>query len=276
MNRKFFLALCAIVIFSCGNAYADFPRPWQLNFQEAASPVMEQLTQFHDLLLVVITAVSVFVLLLLIYVCLRFSKKANPVPAKFAHNGLIEVIWTVVPVLILVALAIPSIKLLYYVDVTPKAEMTLKVVGHQWYWEYQYPDIQDSNNTSFAFDSYIIPDKDLKPGQKRLLEVDNRVVLPVGTNIRVLTTSADVIHDWAMPALGIKIDAVPGRINETWLNIQRPGVYYGQCSELCGVGHGFMPIAIQAVTKEEYQQWLKEAKDKFANNNDGRIKYAAK
>lgn len=276
MKRKFLLALCAIVTFLCGNAYADFPRPWQMNFQEAASPVMEHLTHFHNLLLVVITVISVFVLLLLIYVCVRFTKKANPIPAKFSHNGLIEVIWTVVPVLILIAIAIPSIKLLYYVDVTPKSEMTLKVVGHQWYWEYQYPDIQDSNNTSFAFDSYIIADEDLKPGQKRLLEVDNRVVLPIETNIRILTTSADVIHDWAMPALGIKIDAVPGRINETWLNIKRTGVYYGQCSELCGVGHGFMPIAIQAVTKEEYQQWLNEAKKKFANNNDGRIKYAAK
>ncbi len=246
-----------------------------MTFQKAASPVMEHLTQFHDLLMVVITCISVFVLLLLIYVCVRFNKKANPVPATFSHNGLIEVIWTAIPVLILVIIAIPSLRLLYYVDVTPTTEMTLKVVGHQWYWQYEYPEGKDGSGESFSFDSYIVKDEDLKPGQKRLLEVDNHVVLPVNTNIRLITTSADVIHDWAMPSMGIKIDAVPGRINETWLNIERPGLYYGQCSELCGVGHGFMPIVIEAVSKEQYQQWLEEAKKKFANAN-GFVEYASK
>lgn len=276
MKRNFFLALSAIFAFFLTPAYADFPRPWQMNFQEAASPVMEQLVGFHNMLLVIITAITVFVLILLVYVCLRFNKKTNPVPSKTSHNGLLEVIWTALPVLILVMIAIPSIRILYYVDVTPDAEMTVKVIGHQWYWQYEYPEAKDGSGNSFTFDSYIIKDADIKPGQKRLLEVDNRIVLPINTNVRVITTSADVIHNWAMPALGIKMDAVPGRINETWLNIQRPGIYYGQCSELCGVGHGFMPIAIEAVSKEKYQEWLKDAKKKFANNNNGLINYASK
>lgn len=275
MKSKFFAALSAIVALFATPVYADFPRPWQLNFQEPASELMEKLMDFHNFLLVIITAITVFVLLLLVYVCVRFNKKANPIPSKTSHNTLIEVIWTAVPVLILVAIAIPSLKILYFANVIPEADMTLKVVGHQWYWQYEYPEAKDETKDAFSFDSYIIKDADIKGEQKRLLEVDNRVVLPVKTNIRILLTSADVIHDWAMPSLGIKEDAVPGRINETWVNIDRPGVYYGQCSELCGVGHGFMPIVIEAVSKERYQEWLEEAKKKFANNNGIRRDYAS-
>jgi cytochrome c oxidase subunit 2 len=174
------------------------------------------------------------------------------------------VLWTVVPVIILVIIAVPSFKVLYYMDKTQDAEMTLKVTGRQWYWDYSYPDQGD-----IGFSSYMIPDEEIKPGQKRLLEVDNRIVLPIDTNIRILVTAGDVIHSWAMPALGIKKDAIPGRINETWARIDKEGVYYGQCSEICGTNHGFMPIAIEAVSKERFQQWVEEAKVKFAGNNDG-------
>jgi len=188
----------------------------------------------------------------------RFNEKANPTPTKTSHNTALEVIWTIVPIIILVAIAVPSFKLLYFMDKTGKPEMTLKVTGSQWYWSYEYPDFG-----KIAFDSQIIPDADLKPGQKRLLEVDNRVVVPVDTNIRVLVTANTVIHAWAVPALGIKIDSVPGRMNETWMRVIRPGVYYGQCSELCGINHGFMPIAVEAVSKADFKKWLGKAKAKF-------------
>lgn len=248
-----------IAVLAGGNALADYPRPWQMDFQPAVSPVMEKLHAFNNELNILITVISVFVLLLLIYVCLRFRKSKNPNPSKTSHNTLIEVLWTAIPIIILVIISIPSFKILYYMDKTDKPEMTLKVVGHQWYWEYQYQE-----EGGFSFDSNMIKDADLKPGQLRLLEVDNRIVLPVDTNIQILTTSADVMHSFAMPAMGLKTDAVPGRTNETWVKITKPGVYYGQCSELCGVAHAFMPIAIEAVSKEQYKQWVKTAKKKFS------------
>jgi len=240
------------------------PQPWQLGLQASASPVKEQLTDFHNLLVVVITGITLLVLALLIYVMVRFNSRSNPAPTRTSHNTVIEVLWTVVPVIILVIIAVPSFKVLYYMDKTQDAEMTLKVTGRQWYWDYSYPDQGD-----IGFSSYMIPDEEIKPGQKRLLEVDNRIVLPIDTNIRILVTAGDVIHSWAMPALGIKKDAIPGRINETWARIDKEGVYYGQCSEICGTNHGFMPIAIEAVSKERFQQWVEEAKVKFAGNNDG-------
>jgi len=235
--------------------------PWQLGLQASASPVKEQLTDFHNLLLVIITAITLLVLALLIYVMVRFNSKANPTPTRTSHNTVLEVAWTVVPVLILVVIAVPSFKLLYFVDKTENADMTLKVIGHQWYWEYQYPDQGD-----ITFSSNMVPENEIQPGQHRLLETDNRIVLPVGSNIRILITAGDVIHSWAMPSLGIKKDAVPGRLNETWARIDREGVYYGQCSEICGVNHGYMPIAIEAVSKERFAQWIEEAKAKFASN----------
>jgi len=235
------------------------PQPWQTTLQPAASPVMERLTAFHDLLLWVISAIVLLVFLLLAYACWRFSETRNPVPSRRSHNTLLEVVWTAVPVLILVIIAIPSFKLLYYVDVVPKTELTIKATGHQWYWSYEYPD-----NGNFTFDAYMIGESDLQPGQLRLLETDNRIVVPVNTNIKIQTTGSDVIHSWAVPQLGIKIDAIPGRLNEMWINVERPGTYYGQCSELCGVNHGFMPIAVEALPKEQFDAWVKEAQTKFA------------
>lgn len=233
-------------------ALADsMPHPWQLGFPEAASPVKVQMDHFHNILLVVITLITAFVTVLLAYTCIRFRAKRNPVPSKTTHNTLIEIIWTAIPVIILVLIAIPSIRLLYYSDHIEKPDMTLKVIGYQWYWGYVYPD-----NGNISFESYLIKDEDLKPGQIRLFDVDKEVVLPIDTNVRVLMTGSDVIHSWAVPALGVKKDAVPGRLNETWLRITRPGVYYGQCSELCGQGHGFMPIKVHAVTKPEFAAWV--------------------
>jgi cytochrome c oxidase subunit 2 len=211
--------------------------------------------------MVISVLIVVLVLGLLGYCILRFNERANPEPSRTTHNTLIEVIWTAVPVMILVGIAIPSFKLLYEEDVIPKAELTVKATGHQWYWSYEYPD-----NGNFGFDATMVEDKDLKPDQLRLLTTDNHVVLPVGTTVRIITTATDVIHSWAVPAFGVKVDSVPGRLNELWFKIERPGTYYGQCSELCGVNHGFMPIEVEAVTKERYAQWVEEAKKKFASS----------
>jgi cytochrome c oxidase subunit II len=251
---------CLVMLGAAESFAVGYAKPWQLGFIEPASPIMESLDVFHDGLLWMIYGISTFVTLLLVYVCVRFNKKANPVPSKTSHNVLIEIIWTLIPVLILIAIALPSFKIMYDADKVEDAEMTIKIVGRQWYWQYEYPD------DGIAFDSYMIPDEELKKGQLRLLDVDNRVVLPVDTNIRILITAGDVIHSWAVPAFGIKTDAVPGRTNETWVRITKPGVYYGQCSELCGVNHGFMPIAVEAVSKKKYKRWLKKAQKEFADS----------
>ncbi len=234
---------------------ADKPRPWQIGFQDPASPVMKELEIFHGQLLYMVYGVSIFVMILLAIVIVRFNAKRNPVPSKTSHHTLLEIVWTIVPAIIVVIIAIPSLRVLYKVDRIPEAEMTLKVVGFQWYWGYQYPDQEN-----ISFDSNYIQDKDLKPEDIRLLSVDNPVVVPVDTTIRVQLTAADVIHAWAVPALGIKKDAVPGRLNETWMRIEKPGVYYGQCSELCGAGHGYMPIEIHAVSKTEFEEWVRQKK----------------
>lgn len=264
MFYRFLAAL--VTLFTAGNAFADKPVPWQIHPQQAVTPIMHRLVEFHNLLLWVIFATAIFVTLLLVYVCFRYSAKRNPVPSKTSHNTLIEIIWTTVPIIILVLLSIPSLKLLYFIETVEDAEMTIKVTGHQWYWSYQYPD-----NGNIEFDSNIVQDADIKDGQIRLLEVDNRVVLPVDTKIRIQTTGADVIHNWAIPAFGIKIDAVPGRLNEGWTMIEKTGVYYGQCSELCGVGHGFMPIAVEVVSKAEFEAWVKDKTHKVAENNNQQI-----
>ena len=256
------ISFCGSAFVFAGSALADgIAKPWQMTFQEAASPVMEQIDSFHDLLFWIITIITLFVLFLLIYVIVKFNEKANPVPSKTTHNTFIEVVWTVVPILILIVIAVPSFKLLFFQDRHENPDMTLKVVGHQWYWSYKYTDHGD-----LGFDSQMIQTEDLKPGQPRLLSVDNFVVLPVDTNIRVLQTADDVIHNWAMPAFGLKLDAVPGRINENWVRITKPGDYYGQCSELCGIGHAFMPIHVKAVSKEEFAVWVKSAQEKFADS----------
>lgn len=246
------------------------PTAWQVNFQPAASPVAEMIESLHDLLLFITVAISVLVLALMAYACIRYRADRNPVPSRRTHNSVLEIAWTAIPVLILVIIAIPSFKLLYFMDRATDPEMTLKAVGHQWYWSYEYPD-----NGNFTFDAYMIADQDLQPGQLRLFDVDNSVVLPVETDVRLLTTATDVIHSWAMPALGVKLDAIPGRVNETWLRIERPGVYYGQCSELCGDYHAFMPIKIEALSKEDFEAWTQQAREQFARA-DGDITVAAR
>ena len=260
MKKLFTVVLTLIISNTC---LASKPVPWQIDFQEAASPIMQELHSFHNFLLVLTGAIVLFVLFLIIYVILRFNAKANPIPAKFTHNITIEVIWTVIPIILLIVIAIPSFRLLKLVEHTPPADMTVKVVGSQWFWTYKYPD-----HDNISFDSYMIQDTDLKPGQIRLLEVDNRIVVPQGATIKFLITAADVIHSFAIPALGLKTDAVPGRTNEAWTRIDKLGVYYGQCSEICGVNHGFMPIAIEVVTKEEFEEWIKYAKEKFVSSSN--------
>lgn len=240
-------------------ALAGQPVPWQMGFQEAATPTMERISSFNDLLLVIIVAITIFVLGLLLYVMWRFNEKRNPNPSRTTHNTLIEVLWTVIPVIILVGIAVPSFKLLYFADRIEEADMTIKAIGRQWYWSYEYPD-----HGNFTFDAYLVAEEDLQEGQVRLLDTDNPVVLPVDTNIRVLVTASDVLHNFAMPSFGVKLDGVPGRINETWFRITRTGTFYGQCSELCGTGHAYMPITIKAVTPEAFEDWVKQAQDEFA------------
>lgn len=252
-------ALLFLSLIAAPSAWAQQPEAWKLGLQEAATPVMERAHGFHNLLLVVITLIVLFVLALMIYVMWRFNEKRNPVPSTTTHNTLIEVLWTAVPILILIMLAIPSFRLLYFTDASVDADMTIKAVGRQWYWSYEYPDHGD-----FAFDAFIVPDEEIKEGQIRLLETDNRLVVPVGAKVRLITTSSDVLHAFAIPAFGIKIDSVPGRLNETWFQVSKAGVYHGQCSELCGTGHGFMPIVVEAVPEAQFNAWVKEAQTKFA------------
>lgn len=251
----FMVALLTVISgLSIGTCLASMPKPWQIGFQPAATPVMEGIDSLHNLLLVVIFIIGIFVTGLLIYVIFRFRASKNPVPSKITHNTFIEIIWTLGPVLILIMIGIPSLKLLFFSDRIENADITIKAIGRQWYWSYEYPD--DKIN----FDSIMIQDKDLQPGQLRLLEVDNRVMVPVGKAVRLIVTSEDVLHSFAIPAFGLKKDAVPGRLNETWFKTEKEGVYYGQCSELCGVKHGFMPIAIEVVSQEKYDEWVKSKK----------------
>ncbi len=240
------------------------PEPWQLGLQQAATPVMDNIIWFHNFLLYLIVAITLFVLVLLVIVVLKFNARANPTPSRTTHNTTIEVIWTVVPVLILVTIAVPSFRLLFYQLNTPKADVTVKATGKQWFWSYSYPD------SKFEFDSLMLQDKDLKPGQPRLLAVDNEMVVPVNKVVKVLTTGADVVHSFSVPSFGVKIDAIPGRLNETWFKAEREGMYYGQCSQLCGRDHAFMPIAVHVVSEKEYTAWLEQAKKKYATNNSVR------
>ncbi len=254
--------LAAIVMLIAGPAFAQQPEPWQLGFQDAHSPIMEQMDTFHDFLLWMCFAISIFVLALLLYAIVRFRESANPNPSKVTHNTLIEVLWTVIPVVILFVIGFFSLPLLYATDDTADADLTVKVIGRQWYWSYEYPDHGD-----FTFDAFMVEEEDLKPGQPRLLATDENLVLPVGKKIRVLVTASDVLHAFAMPALGSKVDAVPGRTNETWFLIDEPGMYYGQCSELCGTGHAYMPIAIEAVSEAEFQAWVTKAQARFGESD---------
>ena len=235
------------------------PVDWQMHFQPAATPVMDQIISFHWVLLPIITVVVLFVLVLLLNCMIRFSARNNPVPSKFSHNTVIEVLWTVLPILVLIVIAVPSFRLLYYSDRTVDADMTIKAIGNQWYWTYQYPD-----HGAFEFDAVMKEDDELAVGELRLLTTDTMVVVPTEANVRLLVTASDVLHAWAIPAFGVKLDAVPGRLNETWFRVDEPGVYYGQCSELCGTRHGFMPIMVQAVPRDEFEAWVTQAREEFA------------
>ncbi len=251
LKQIFLIGLMVVGV--TGAAYAAGPQDWQMNFQPAVTPVMQQIESFHTLLLWVITIIAVFVLLLMLFVFVRFNNRANPEPQKFSHNTLIEVIWTGVPVLILMLIAVPSLRLLFLEDVIPEADFTIKATGYQWYWGYEYPD--QGIGEYFA---NMVAEEDLQEGQPRLLATDNAVVVPVGATVRVLVTGADVIHNWAMPPFGIKMDAVPGRINETWFRALEEGTYYGQCSELCGQRHAFMPIEVRVVSLNEFNSWVED------------------
>lgn len=237
------------------------PSPWQIGLQQSASPVMDNIIWFHDFLLYIITGIAGFVLVLLVVVMVRFNARTNPTPSRTTHNTLIEIAWTLIPIVILMFIAVPSFKLLFLQLNVPPADLTVKATGKQWYWSYSYPD-----NGQFEFDSLMLKEGERKEGQPRLLAVDNEMVVPVNKTVRVITTGSDVIHSFAVPSFGIKIDAVPGRINETWFTATREGVYYGQCSELCGKNHAFMPIAVRAVSEQAFSAWVEEAKKKYARD----------
>jgi len=252
------LAVAFATVFAGGAAFAaqlGQPSPWEMGLQPSGSPVMDNIHWFHNVLLIIITVITLFVLGLLVTVMVKFNARANPVPSRTTHNTLIEVAWTLIPVLILVGIAVPSFRLLFQELDVPKADLTVKVTGKQWYWSYAYPD-----NGKFEFDSLLAQDK-----QPRLLGVDNEMVVPVNKVIRVQITGADVIHSFAVPAFGIKIDAIPGRLNETWFKAEKTGMYYGQCSQLCGKDHAFMPISVRVVTDQEFAAWVEDAKKKFAS-----------
>ena len=258
-RRLLGLTVAGMALVAGGAAFAELgqPAPWEYTLQESATSVMDYITWFHNWLLGTITVITLFVLALLIVVVVKFNAKANPIPSKTTHNTLIEVAWTLIPVLILVAIAVPSFRLLFLELDVPKADLTIKATGKQWYWSYAYPD-----NGKFEFDSLMSQDK--KP---RLLGVDNEMVVPVNKTIRVQVIGSDVIHAFAVPSFGIKIDAVPGRLNETWFKATREGMYYGQCSELCGRDHAYMPIAVRVVNERDYTAWLDQAKKKYATDD---------
>ena len=246
-----------------GQALAAQPEPWRLTLQDSVTPVMTDVVWFHNFLLWLITAITIFVLILLVIVVVKFNARSNPVPSKTTHHVGIEVAWTIIPVLILVAVAVPSFRLLFLQLDIPKADLTIKATGKQWFWTYNYPD-----NGAFEFDSIMLQDNERKPDQPRLLAVNNEIVVPVNKVVRVQTTASDVIHAFAVPAFGIKIDAIPGRLNETWFKAEKEGMYYGQCSELCGKDHAFMPIAVRVVSDQAFATWVEDAKKKFAANPD--------
>ncbi len=259
--RSILIAAVAAALLIPGVAFAGLgqPSPWEIGLQGSATPVMDDIVWFHNILLWVIFAIAAFVLALLVIIAVRFNARANPTPTRTTHNTLLEVAWTVVPVMILVFIALPSFRILFFQLNTPPADLTIKATGKQWYWTYAYPD-----NGNFEFNSLILTEKERKPDQPRLLSVDNEIVVPVNKVVRVQVTGAEVIHAFAVPSFGVKIDAIPGRLNETWFKVTKEGTYYGQCSELCGKDHAFMPITVRAVSEQAFQTWLEDAKKKFA------------
>ena len=258
--RLSLLTLLALVAL-CGVAMAQQPTPWEMGMQPAHSPVQSQIEWLNGLLLYLITAIVVFVAGMLLFTIWKFGRSRHPKANKVSHNTLLEVAWTIVPALILVVIAIPSFRLVYYEDRARDADMTIKVIGHQWYWEYNYPDQGNIDFTSYPVDKDNPP-----PGTKRLLDVDNQLVVPVGKNIRILTTGGDVIHSWFIPSLGVQRYAIPGRTIETWVRVDQPGTYYGECNQICGTNHSNMPISIKGVTPTEFDAWKVTAKAKFASD----------
>ncbi len=262
-------ALCGSAILATTSTIgvnAAAPVPWQMDLQPPAGSMAEMATDLHNLLLVVITLISLFVLGLLIYVGVRFRASRNPNPTKTSHNTVIEILWTVIPVLILVGIAIPSFRLLYYMDRTNETDMVIKVTGNQWYWNYTYPD------EAISFDSYMIDEADLKPGQTRLLSVDYPMVVPEGTRVKLLITGNDVMHSFFVPSLAVQIYAFIGRTNEAWIDVPTGSqTYYGQCNQICGVNHAYMPIEVKALPKAEYAVWLKGAKKEFSLNENATV-----
>ena len=265
LSRLTVIAVIAgALLASAGAAYAGLghPSPWEMDLQGSASPVMDEISEFHYFLLWVTGVISVFVLGLLLIIIVRFNARANPTPSRTTHNTPIEIIWTVVPVIILAVIAIPSFRLLFVELDVPHPDLTIKATGKQWFWSYAYPD-----NGNFEFNSLMVQTKDLKPGQPRLLTVDNEMVVPENKVVHVLVTGADVIHSFTVPSFGIRIDAVPGRMNETWFKATKTGMFYGQCSELCGKDHSFMPIAVHVVNDSDFNAWVAQAKQKFSAEN---------
>jgi cytochrome c oxidase subunit II len=262
--RLIALTIAAAMVVGAAPALAGLghPTPWQIGLQDSATPVMDTIASFHTLLLYVVTLIAGFVLVLQLIVIVRFNHRAHPTPTRTTHNTVIEVAWTIIPVCILVFIAVPSFRLLFLEQNIPPADITVKATGKQWFWSYSYPD-----QGKFEFDSLLVDEKDLKADQPRLLTVDNEMVVPVNKVVRVQVTGADVIHSFAVPSFGIKIDAVPGRLNETWFQATREGLYYGQCSELCGKNHAFMPIAVHVVSDQDFMIWVDAAKKKYAGGD---------
>ena len=263
-------ALLAVLGARAAMAGLGQPSPWQFGLQQSATPVMDNIIWFHDFLLYIITAIAAFVLVLLLIVMVRFNARSHPTPSRTTHNTLLEVAWTTIPIMILLVIAVPSFKLLFFQLIPPPAELTVKATGKQWYWSFSYPD-----NGGFEFDSAMVKEESLKQDQPRLLAADTEMVVPVNKNVHVLTTGADVIHSFAVPSFGIKIDAIPGRINETWFKATREGIFYGQCSELCGRDHAFMPINVRVVSEQAFAAWVADAKKKYAMKDNARINLAA-
>ena len=263
-------ALLAVLGARAAMAGLGQPSPWQFGLQQSATPVMDNIIWFHDFLLYIITAIAAFVLVLLLIVMVRFNARSHPTPSRTTHNTLLEVAWTTIPIMILLVIAVPSFKLLFFQLIPPPAELTVKATGKQWYWSYSYPD-----NGGFEFDSAMVKEESLKQDQPRLLAADTEMVVPVNKNVHVLTTGAEVIHSFAVPSFGIKIDAIPGRINETWFKATREGIFYGQCSELCGRDHAFMPINVRVVSEQAFAAWVADAKKKYAMKDNARINLAA-
>jgi len=297
-SMKFFSRIAAFIAMlgAAGPALAQRiskAEDGQLGLMAPATPIMEQLTEFHNLLLIIITAISVFVALLLLWVMIRYNRRANPEPSKVSHNTVIEIVWTAVPILILAAIFLPSLKLLYAQDVTPEADLVVKATGHQWYWSYEYPD-----HDGMSFDAIMLPqrlyddanaaedrrtaetqlaeflNRSEPPETYRLLDTDTRIVVPVNKVVKMLVTASDVLHSWTIPAFGVKIDAVPGRLNETWFKATEEGTYYGQCSEICGIRHSFMPIVVEVVSQQEFDAWLEKTRQEYAAIDDSRTRLA--